>query len=489
MRFTKIIIKSQRKIIVVEFIIILSLLFVSSLSFYTFLSSSHTKWSDLIFSSNESDLEVQATQFFETYIDLYNSYYDRFSSYEPVTITIVQSKIIQIEIDNSPVTDYNLLIVNQNLERKFNNINLSTPVLILKDGININLSVVNISWNNELELKNVSLYVAPEKTENVSVFTSFFPTTKEYLFYQNLKKVNLLLTESFFFQTIKKANILSLLRVIANETSSFFSYFKFDKSEYLNYLPAKVKKAYLNYTGEIIKSFLILYNYISNNPASEILAKLKFNDIFLRKYNAFLDFFYQHLFLSISIVFLLSVVFGAITYIYIKQSEGEIRNTILFFNSRGSKSSSQESRMIFIQFMITFISFTISLTTSILLMKSLFQWDISKLVILLDNGVLSFILVILQTRLNSSTFQNIQINNKTYSEAISKSKISEIVIQIFSFIFMILGITLFWINNREFLKAGNLSAVQILLISMSLIIFLGTIIFNFQLFSFISIKI
>ncbi|MHA1201610.1 MAG: hypothetical protein ACTSQ4_03715 [Candidatus Heimdallarchaeaceae archaeon] len=469
MKLMKIIVKGQKKAIIIEYIVILLLLIIASFSFSFYLSEYHEEWSNLLLSNEDPDFEVQIEQNFSYYLSNRSLYSNHFNNYNYQNIVILPNILANIEIKNESIQVFNLVLINSQINDISNYSLNDNEVIVQGDNLaNVKTYDVSVDWNFPAVNGNLTTLFIANETYFEPVFS---PTT--YLFAkQELFGINVIITESFFFKVVRDTGSSVLENIAANEITIVNSFFRMNKTVYFNLLPNKLKEDYAEWTKELRGNYFQFYDIFP--ITSEIQISISFNDVFNASMMKMFQEMNSLLVSSFFIVILISSVFLYSAFAYFKQNQKEFGKIMQILNSRGGNYSSISKRLIFLHIWNTTISILVSLLANFVFIAiiKINDWSYSRLLIIIVHIVAFIPIIAIQISLISEIDLGSIFKEEKKMLSSSKSEILGIIIQIVSVILGLLAIIVFWIINRTSLQSENLSSCSIWYISVSFCLFI-----------------
>ncbi|NPD89332.1 MAG: hypothetical protein HGN29_11450 [Asgard group archaeon] len=456
--------KGQKKTLLYEGIIILFLFVSSSFSLSLFTSDYYSKWSTLVQTQNKADFEVLVEQSFSNYLSSYTSFSGRFKDYNYRSMDLVPKTFINLNYSGFYFTNYNLILLNSDLLTALNlTLDNDEAVLFHQSDYEIELGSLFIEWNFPSYNESISLLDSVNETVFLDVFMNF----EDLIISNNLHNLNILMSEDSFFNFAITVGYDSLLSLASNETTYHFTYFQWDKTSTVNYLPKKVVELHNHWTSSIRFDFFDFYSFFEENRDLTII--LTFNG---KETNASL--------LNISLlVIIITGVFLFSTYLFLKNNLRELRKILKVFTERGAGYSQLVKRIVLLQTSVLMISLAISsiLTFIVLFINGSSKWVFSKILMSVDLCIIFVCVIIFQYSLTSAIrFRD--ISNKQAEKKYSKSKKISILIQTTTMVLVVVSITLFWTLNKVTFQLQYLSTGWIWTISLSFFVFCTLLVFS-----------
>ncbi|MBA7552912.1 hypothetical protein ES705_45490 [subsurface metagenome] len=293
-----------------------------------------------------------------------------------------------------------------------------------------------------------------------------------------LQNFNIIIYETFFFKIAQKVSYNTLLNIAALNTTSLFSFFRWNKTEYLNSLPKRVQEAHDIWTNTIRNGFLQFYGFF--DEISGPYAQIDFNDIFADKVSKLTQKM-NAVFISTSIIALIiSSIFLFTTYNFLKQSQTDLRRVLKSFSEKGASYSTLSRRIIFLHILVSLfcLIFSLCVSFSFLFINKINRWSYSNLLIIIVHLIVIFLISFFQFRLNSAVQLKETLREKRKRTSYSKSEIISVIIQSSAILVIVLTITVFWTINKTTLGSGGLTTGAIWLISLGILSFTTLLLFT-----------
>jgi len=469
MKLMKIIVKGQKKAIIIEYIVILLLLIIASFSFSFYLTEYHDEWSNLLLSSEDPDFEVQIEQNFSYYLSNNALYSNHFNKYSYQNIVFLPNILANIKIKNESIQVFNLVLINSQINDISNYSLNDNEVIVQGDNLaDVKTYDVSVEWNfPTVEGNLTTLFIA-----NETYFEPVFSPNTYLLAKQGLFGINVIITEVFFFKVARDTGFTVLENLAANEITIVNSFFRMNKTEYFNFLPKKLKEDYAEWTKELRGNYFQFYDIFPLN--SEIQIAISFNDVFNASMIKMFQKMNSLLVSSFFIVIVVSSVFLYSAFAYLKQNQKEFGKIMRILNSRGGSYYSISKRLIFLHIWNTTICILVSLIANFVFLTiiKINDWSYSKLLIIIVHIVAFIPIIVIEINSISEIGLRTIFKEEKKKLSYSKSEILGIIIQIVSVMLGLLAITVFWNINRTSLQSENLSSSSIWYISISFCLFI-----------------
>jgi hypothetical protein len=474
-KLTYLLSKGQRKLLVIEFIIIFSLFIGTSFLFCTYLSEYHKEYSNLVTANNDPDYEVQADQRFSSYLLSHSSFVGQFGGYKYQSIVNIPKSLVNVQVKNNSFDKYNLILINSEINEAVNaDLHDNEIMILLRNSDEIQVSDISINWNFYVENESLSVI----NIVNETFFKPAFSSMNNLLVNHALQNFNIIIYETFFFKIAQKVSYNTLLNIAALNTTSLFSFFRWNKTEYLNSLPKRVQEAHDIWTNTIRNGFLQFYGFF--DEISGPYAQIDFNDIFADKVSKLTQKM-NAVFISTSIIALIiSSIFLFTTYNFLKQSQTDLRRVLKSFSEKGASYSTLSRRIIFLHILVSLfcLIFSLCVSFSFLFINKINRWSYSNLLIIIVHLIVIFLISFFQFRLNSAVQLKETLREKRKRTSYSKSEIISVIIQSSAILVIVLTITVFWTINKTTLGSGGLTTGAIWLISLGILSFTTLLLFT-----------
>ncbi|MBY8999394.1 MAG: hypothetical protein KGD64_00600 [Candidatus Heimdallarchaeota archaeon] len=465
--------KGQKKTLVVESIIIL-FLFISSLFLLSFfISNYYSKWSNLVLPQNEVDLEVLVEQNFSNYLDSHSSFTENFKDYNYHSMGFLPKTFLNLNSSDTNYTNYNLILLNSNLLTALNlTLDNNEAIILHQSNYEFELGDLSIEWGDTSYNESISLVDSVNETVFLDIMNF-----GDLIINRKILNLNILVSENSFFNFATTVGYSTLLSFASNETTSHYTFLKWNKNYTINYLPQKVQKLHGQWISYLKSEFFIFYSFFNENIYLTI--SLTFNDIFSEKIAAF-RIEMNTTFLNTSLlVLVITGIFLFSTYLFLKNNQKELKKILNIFRDRGAGYSQLVKRIVSIQISVSMISLVISffITFIVLFLNGTSKWIFSRILMSAGLCTLLVCVIIFQYSLTSAIRYKDISSTKT-ERKYSKSRKISILIQATTMVLVVVAITLFWTLNKITLQIQYLSIGWIWTISIGFFIFFTLLVFS-----------
>ncbi|MHA1397779.1 MAG: hypothetical protein ACTSSF_08740, partial [Candidatus Heimdallarchaeaceae archaeon] len=405
---------------------------------------------------------------FSFYLSVFSDYSANFRKYNPRTMVILPSVLMNLKIRNINFLDFSLITVNSLVIRDTNSTLANKEIIFLsRNSSYFYPDEIQVKWNFPIVDENLSI----SATANETYFSKLFSSIDSFFIDRELLDIILIISESYFTNLISHVNQQILDDLTTNIGVKIHSFYFLNKTDYLYMLPRRVYDEYLNWSGELQTENLLFFGLIG--PQAFIEVEIVFNDFLYTKMNQIFQKMKAILVSSLLIVSILASLFIFITYSFLKQNQKEQRQIYEIFKSRGVGFFTLNKRVVYLQILNIFVCLFISITLNIASLFSLkiIKWKYPQLLILLLHMITLTSISFLLLKLNSETNLKEIFQNKVKKEIRhSRSATLGIIIQVVSGTIAVLAAIVFWVINRGILRTEMLSIGAIWYISIGTII-------------------
>lgn len=463
MRLTKYLIKGRRNIIITEFAIIFLFFMFSSIICLPYLRENNELWLSLLASQEEPDLEIFMSQSFQSYLESVTELSERIMGFYHFSIINLPSILMEMQIGNESIVDFNLYVINIELLERMN-ISLSESEVLFSSFHLDNVSVSDINTNFTLETVYNNLTVVNSISQQV-LYSLFFGSKDPY---PNMvfKNTSIIISDPFFSKFLSSVNSSALQNLTEGYNVNSWYVFSWSKKQLSNLPPRFVEEIHQEWLNVRISAFFQTYyqQYVSFKDTT-----ITMDMNFLVSLNALINTMNLDL-LKIYIVTMFVTV--VVVFSLIQLNKSAIYNNKKVLNlliSRGLKKRSIKIRLAFLELSITFLSqlIALGLISSVLSILHLIKWIYAINLIFITASIILTLIFYFQAFLLKTSFDQIFLEEVKSEKIISKSRKFSNLIILSMIVVGIITLTFIILLNQKYLHLLSVSSTVLLTISVS----------------------